>query len=144
MSASLIVSIFLQLVLDFDTKDAHNFSVVMLVTVLISTIVWLTVTFITRPEKDETLLKFYKKIHPGGRLWKPIADKAPDVIQDEGFIRNILDWAAGVLLIYSVLFSIGKFVFGDWLLASGMLLIAILLGIFLIWDLTKRGWKSIH
>jgi len=45
----------------------------MLITVGISTVVWLTTTFITKPEDEETLLNFYQKIRPGGNLWGPIA-----------------------------------------------------------------------
>ncbi len=73
MVASFIVAIFLQSVLGMDTADAGVFAKVMLITVGISTVVWLTTTFITKPENEETLLNFYRKIRPGGNLWGPIA-----------------------------------------------------------------------
>ncbi len=43
--------------------------------VLITSIIWLTVTFMTQPETKETLFNFYKKIQPGGPGWnKTITD----------------------------------------------------------------------
>lgn len=144
MTASLIVSILLQVILGMDTSDANTFAVVMLITVLISSSVWISVTFITKPEADGTLINFYKKIHPGGKLWKPIALKVPEVVQDKGLIWNLIDWAAGVILIYAVLFGIGKIVFGAWLIGLAYLVLSLLLGIFLVWDLNRRGWKKLR
>ena len=40
--------------------------------VLGTTIVWLLVTFLTRPTRKDTLLYFYKRIHPGGLGWRNI------------------------------------------------------------------------
>jgi hypothetical protein len=38
----------------------------MIVTVLVSTVVWLTVTFMTSPEPDSILESFYTRVRPGG------------------------------------------------------------------------------
>ncbi|NIT62096.1 MAG: sodium:proline symporter, partial [Aliifodinibius sp.] len=78
MTASVVVSIFLQFGLGMDTANAQVFAKVMLITVTISSGAWITVTLLTQPESEETLLQFYRKVRPGGNLWKPIADKAPD------------------------------------------------------------------
>ena len=39
------------------------------VTVVVSTLVWLSVTFLTRPEPDEKLRAFYERVRPGGPGW---------------------------------------------------------------------------
>ncbi|MCK5683406.1 Na+:solute symporter, partial [bacterium] len=44
-----------------------------------TSVVWLIVTFLTKPTEEKTLLKFYKKVHPGGIGWTQIAAKLPDV-----------------------------------------------------------------
>lgn len=142
MSASFVVSIFLQSVLGMDTKDPAIFAKVMLITVCISTIVWLAVTFLTKPENDKTLIQFYKKIRPGGMMWKPIAKIAPDVIQETGLGWNLLDWAAGIIMIYSALFGVGKIILGSLLIGIVLLLIAGMALLFIWWDLNRRGWKT--
>ena len=143
MIASFVVSLFLQFAVGMDTTDPNAFAQVMLITVLVSTVVWLSVTFLTQPESEETLLIFYKKIRPGGRLWKPIAKLAPDVKVDYGLGWNLLDWAAGITLIYSALFGVGKIILGSLLEGFGLLILAAVALSFIRWDLNRRGWKTL-
>ncbi len=93
MLASFLISVFLQFGLDLDTTDGAVFAKVMLITVVGSSIVWIVVTLLTAPENEETLLKFYRKIRPGGNGWKPIAQKAPELKTDNSLGRDLLDWA---------------------------------------------------
>ena len=51
--------------------------------VLITTIVWLVVTFLTPAEDKEVLLSFYKKTVPGGPGWKAIVGN--EQIENEGW-----------------------------------------------------------
>src|SRR5690606_7248860 len=46
------------------------------ITVIITTLVWLIVTFITKPEDKEVLYSFYQTTQPGGPGWKKITDQA--------------------------------------------------------------------
>lgn len=85
--------------------------------VLGTTITWLAVTFLSPPVKRDVLLKFYEKVHPGGRGWKPVADQLPGVQSDSGFGRLFACWISGVALIYGVLFGLGNLLFGKFLLA---------------------------
>ncbi len=142
MLASLVVSIFLQTYLGMDTSDSGVFARVMLVTVGVSTIVWLTVTFLTRPEAETTLVRFYKKARPGGNLWGPIAKVTPEVVTDTGLGWDLLDWAVGLILIYSTLFGLGKIIFGFYATGGLLLIIAVVSFLFIRWDLNRRGWKS--
>jgi len=142
MIASFVVSLFLQFVVGMDTSDPNAFAQVMLITVLISTVVWLSVTFLTQPESEDTLLNFYRKIRPGGNLWKPIAKLAPDVKVDYGLGWNLLDWAAGITLIYSALFGVGKIILGSFLEGFGLLTLAVTAFLCISWDLNRRGWKT--
>jgi len=143
MTASFVVSIFLQLVLGMDTTDAEVFAKVMLITVGVSTVVWITVTLLTEPEKEETLLRFYRKVRPGGSLWKPIASKAPDIITDKGLGWDLLDWAVGIVLVYTALFGIGKIILG--FMGTGLLLlfVSIICFLFIRWELNRRGWPAL-
>jgi Na+/proline symporter len=111
--------------------------------VLGTTIVWLAATFLTKPEKDQTLTDFYRKIHPGGIGWKKIAVKIPEVKGDSGFGRTFICWVFGVVLVYSSLFGIGKIIFHEYLVALGYFAAA---G-FSVWmiarNLNKAGWESL-
>ena len=138
MIASFVVSLFLQLGLGMDTGDAAVFARVMLMTVAASTVVWLTVTFLTAPESEETLLRFYRKVRPGGAGWKPLAAKAPEVQTDRGLGRDLLDWAAGITLIYAALFGTGKLILGETLLGQLFLALAGICFWFIMWDLKRR------
>ena len=50
-----------------------------LTTTVVTTVVWLTVTLLTKPEPDEVLTAFYRRVRPDVRGWKRIAALAPDV-----------------------------------------------------------------
>lgn len=80
----------------------------------VTTVVWLAVTFITKPTDEEKLKSFYRLIHPGGILWKKISLQLPDVINDKGFAGMFLNWIFGVALVYSMLFGIGSLIFADY------------------------------
>ena len=86
------------------------------VIVLITTIVWLLVTFMTKPDDDQKLIEFYKKTRPGGPGWKRIVN-LPDFKNEKGYNktwavpRGILCMLVGCLAIYSALFTTGYFIF---------------------------------
>jgi hypothetical protein len=77
-----------------------------------TTMLWLAATFLTRPTDDDTLDTFYRKVHPGGPGWAPVAERHPDVEPDSGLGRLALDWVVGVVLVYSTLFGTGYLVLG--------------------------------
>ena len=108
-----------------------------------TTIVWLAATFLTKPTDEEVLISFYKRIHPGGVLWRKISDKLPDVQSDSGFFRMFVNWFFGVVLVYSILFGIGKLIFGDTT-AALIYLAAGAISIFIIYkNLSEIGWKKV-
>jgi len=85
--------------------------------VLITTFVWVVVTFMTKPDDDQTLIKFYKKTKPGGPGWKRIKELAKlskDENNSEWIVpRGILCMILGCFAIYSALFSTGYFIYGE-------------------------------
>ncbi|MBI1937860.1 MAG: Na+:solute symporter [Ignavibacteriales bacterium] len=80
-----------------------------------TTVVWTAVTFLTKPTDQKVLLDFYKRVYPGGALWKKISDQLPEVKSDSNFGKMFLSWALGVVLVYSSLFGIGSMIFGLYL-----------------------------
>jgi SSS family solute:Na+ symporter len=99
-------------------------SYVMLITVAVSTVVWLTVTFLTRPEPEAKLEAFYERVRPGGPGWRRISDRLGYGGEPiPGGALAWTNWLAGVVAVYSSLFGIGKIVFGE--LGTGIVLLVI-------------------
>ena len=111
------------------------------VIVLITTIVWLLVTFMTKPDDDQKLIEFYKKTRPGGPGWKRIVN-LPDFKIEKGYNktwavpRGILCMLVGCLAIYSALFSTGYFIYGELYLGLILLSSTIIFSI-LLFNLSK-------
>lgn len=123
MVASLVISVVLQRGFGLDSADPAGFAWLMIVTVALSTVVWVAVTFLTRPVPDETLLAFYRRVRPGGPGWRRIAVAAgygPEPIS--GGALNWTNWVAGVVAVYATLFGVGRLLFGGTL--AGLLYLA--------------------
>ena len=143
MIASFVISTVLQVAMEWDTSDAHIFAKVMIITVTGSSIVWLLVTYLTQPVDQRVLVHFYRKTRPGGNGWRPIAALATDVKADTNLWRDLLDWAAGVAMVYCALFGLGKLLLGNYMLAIGLLFIAIAGFVFIMNDLNARNWDAL-
>ncbi len=111
--------------------------------VSITTVVWIVVTFLTKPTDEKVLFSFYKRIHPGGVLWKKVSDKLPEVQGDKGFFRMFLNWFFGVVLVYSMLFCTGSLIFGDIQSALLYFAAAVIAVIVIYRNLAGLGWKTV-
>ena len=92
-------------------------------TVSFTTLAWLLTTFLTRPEKEETLQKFYRKVQPDG-AWKGVAGRAGMRVDNKNLQNLALSWLIAVVMTYSVLFGIGKMLLNDAVLGGLFLSIA--------------------
>src|SRR5690242_3366853 len=59
----------------FPADDPRNDSVIMLITVAASSVIWLAVTFMTQPESEAVLASFYERVRPGGPGWARVSEK---------------------------------------------------------------------
>jgi solute:Na+ symporter, SSS family len=108
MAVAAAVSLFLQLALGWDSDRPRDFAYVMLVTVGVTTITWLAVTWLTAPEPTATLEYFYRRVRPHGRGWTAIA-RATGVPPAAGSLgRELLNALLGCVLVYSALFGVGE------------------------------------
>lgn len=74
-----------------------------------SVIVWVMVTFLTKPEPASTLNRFYQRVQPGGN-WSSFAKHTTLKPVTKGFFFN---WIAGIAMIYGLNFAIGNWLFGN-------------------------------
>ncbi|GBD00739.1 Sodium/glucose cotransporter [bacterium HR18] len=102
-----------------------------------TTLAWVTATVFTPPTDAATLDAFYRRVRPVGPGWKPVAVRHPD-IQPETMLKTLaLDWLAGVVLVYSILFGIGQVLLGSQLLGLSLLMLACATGM-LLWRRLRR------
>jgi solute:Na+ symporter, SSS family len=110
--------------------------------VAMTTVIWLAVTFMTKPVDEKVLVSFYERVKPGGRLWKPISDKMPHVKPQFKFKDLLVCWISGVVMVYMALFGMGKLLFGEHLLALVYFAIAAV-GAYIISVNIRRDAKAI-
>jgi solute:Na+ symporter, SSS family len=82
-------------------------------TVAFTTVAWLLVTYLTAPEPMPVLQRFYNRIQPAG-MWRPVAESLGQTVDNSqmGYLAGC--WFTSVVLLYSVLFLLGKLIFMEW------------------------------
>jgi solute:Na+ symporter, SSS family len=143
MISAFVVSVVMQTVFGFDSARPVDEAWIMLITVAITTVVWLATTFLTRPESDDTLVSFYRRTAPSLTGWRPVARLAPEVRPRQDGLSNLMDWICGCVLIYGVLFGVGKLLLQEMVLGSILLVVGLAAGAVIYWDLSRRGWASV-
>src|SRR5687767_9330328 len=127
MTASFFVSLiaFQTIPQRFAAGDPRADSVIMLITVGVSTVVWLAVTYMTKPEPDDHLDAFYHRVRPGGRGWRRVAARLGYGEEGiEGGAVTWSNWIAGIAAVYTTLFGIGKLIFGQTMVGVILLVAA--------------------
>jgi SSS family solute:Na+ symporter len=137
MIASFVISAFLQVGLGMSAQDPQQFSLLMLITVIGSTLIWLTVTFLTAPEEEALLVAFYKKVKPAGRLWQRIYEPNRLEISKDSLGLSLRAWIVGVVFVYCFLFALGSLFFGEFWVGIILMVIS-LCAVFLLWLDLKR------
>ena len=109
------------------------FSVKLLVSVAVVTVVWLLTTFVTPAVDRQTLRSFYKLCHPGGPGWRKVVAEAKADGEDIDLKDAIGNWTLpmqilcvflGCVAIYSSLFAVGNFVYGNMAWGVGLAVVA--------------------
>ena len=108
----------------FAKGDPNAYATIMLITVGVSTAIWLAVTFLTKPEPDSVLDSFYRRVRPGGPGWRRVAERLGFGAEGiEGGALAWSNWIAGIVAVYCTLFGIGKIIFGETM--TGLILLAV-------------------
>ena len=102
-----------------------------------TTLVWLLVTLVTKPEPMAHLVTYHKQVQPGG-WWKPVAEKSGIVVR-ANTVPLVMAWISSVLMTYATLFAIGQLIFKNFQAGFIFLGVAAAAGLFL-W-LVLREWK---
>ena len=109
----------------FPAGDPNATAWIMISTVAVTTVAWITTTYLTSPEPNATLDAFYRRVRPGGPGWRTVSERL-------GYGRESIpggalawtNWIAGIIAVYATLFGLGKLVFGQLGAGLGLLLVA--------------------
>jgi Na+/proline symporter len=84
----------------------------LLVTIAFTTVVWLAVTYLTRPVDKQKLISFYKLVKPAGPGWKKVRTESGLSNSPDSLTLSFIGWVTGCLFVYSALFGTGAYIYG--------------------------------
>lgn len=90
----------------------------LLITVGLTTAAWLIATFITPRTDEATLVSFYRRTKPMGPGWAAIRERHQLPRSTDSPALALVGVIAGCLMIYSAMFAVGRFLFGNWFLGT--------------------------
>ncbi len=144
-----MVSSFVVSVLFLVLEKQHVYSIPtaqrLLLTVAVTTVCWVLAAYLAPQTDRETLVAFYRKVHPAGPGWNAIRREAG--ISEEAVERAdnipmaLLGWVAGCTMIWSSLFTVGNFLYGRTSYALVLLLVFVVSGMVLL-RIVGRLWAS--
>lgn len=97
----------------------------------LTTVSWITVTFLTRPTHKDVLENFYRRIRPQG-AWKPVREALSLPPMQSNIPMLLVCWFLAVVFTYSTLFFTGKLIFQEWTMTFIYLASAVVSGVLLI------------
>ena len=115
--------------------------------VIVTTCLWLIATFITKPESDKVLINFYSKIRPGGPGWNKVLIKSnikKEKSENKALIDGLYAMVIGSVLIYSIMFSSGYFLYGEINLGLFFMVNSVLFGVLLVFKWRKIRTKFLN
>jgi SSS family solute:Na+ symporter len=115
--------------------------------VLVTSAIWITVTYMTPAEETSVLRSFYQKIQPGGPGWKKVVNQAAaekvNIVEDSSQGWSVPSGITAMLLgcgmIYGAMFATGYWIYGQYTRATIITLIAVIFAVFLL-----RTWKKVR
>jgi solute:Na+ symporter, SSS family len=84
----------------------------LLVTVGVTTAVWLAVTYLAPASDRATLVRFYALVRPAGPGWTSVRAEAGVGPSPDSLTRSFLGWVLGCAFVYGALFGTGSFLYG--------------------------------
>jgi Na+/proline symporter len=142
MTAALVMSVGLRFTTFHPSGSAVDTAMRALLVTGVTTVVWLVVTFATKPEPQEILLKFYRSVRPQITGWKPIAAIASEVPQSRDLGQNLLSWVLGCFMVYMALFGLGHVLLGPFWKGIGLLAASAICAGALYSNILRSNWSD--
>jgi len=117
--AAMVSSFAISVVFFAMNKTGHPlpFAHSVIYSVAFTTAVWMVTAFVGSPTSRDTLIAFYRKVHPAGPGWTRIrleagVSEAEAALHTDHLGKATVGWIAGCLTIWSSLFATGEFLYG--------------------------------
>lgn len=119
----------------------------LLLTVIVTTICWLITAYVGPQTDKETLLNFYRKVHPFGPGWRRVRieagvtdEEAAAYARTDNIPLALLGWVTGCIVIWSALFTAGNFLYHRYDYALALLAVFVIAGLVLL-RVINRLWR---
>ena len=139
MASSFLIAIGFAVAAKAGLPVASHISLIL--TVAATTLVWVTVAYVTPPTDRRTLVSFYKLIRPAGRGWESIRAEAGVGPSPDSLSQSLLGWVLGCAFVYAALFGVGSALYGRTPQAIMWLVVFLVSGVWL-WRILPRMWTS--
>ena len=132
VTSFLLATFFFLAARDGSAPEAH---VSLIITVAVTTVVWVAVSLLTPPVDRGRLIEFYRLVRPAGPGWQSIREESGVAASPDSLAQALLGWVLGCTFVYAALFGTGSFLYGHtaqgvfWsgaFLASGTWLVQLL------------------
>ena len=110
MVTSFVVAAFFFVLARIGSAPAAH--ITLLITVAVTTAVWLAVAFLTPPSDRATLISFYRLVRPAGPGWRSIQRDAGVGPSPDSLSTSLLGWVLGCTFVYAALFGSGSVLYG--------------------------------
>lgn len=106
------------------TLKIADFGMRLFVTAGVTLIVWVPIMLATKPESDEKLDAFYRRVRPGGPGWARQRERT-GVPAAQNLRADIQRVCAGVLILFGLMFATGSLLLYRWGTLVGMLVMTV-------------------
>jgi SSS family solute:Na+ symporter len=113
----------------------------LVVTVAVTTAVWIGVAYLTAPTDHQTLVSFYRLLRPAGPGWKRFRAETGVEGSPDSAPMALLGWVVGCAFVYASLFGAGSYLYGRTTQGAVWTLIWLASGIGLL-RLLPRLWAG--
>ena len=120
---------------------AIDATTVLLVTIAVTTVVWVLATYLTEPTSAATLDSFYRLVRPPGPGWRAVRERAQLPSSPDSLAVSFLGWTLGCVFVYAALFGSGSWIYGRWMMASVWTVLFLVTGIGLV-KLLPHLWSG--
>jgi Na+/proline symporter len=113
----------------------------LLLTVCVTTVIWLAVAWFTAPTDRAVLHKFYRDVRPAGPGWAAIRRECDNLAPADSLGFAFVGWISGCVTIYTALFGSGHLLLGNtaWALVFG---VAFVVSTVVLTRVVRQTWTT--
>ena len=113
--------------------------VALLVTIAVTTVIWVLVSYLTAPTDRATLISFYRLVRPAGPGWNAVRADSGVGASPDSIAHSLLGWVLGCTLVYAALLGAGSFLYGRT--TQGSVWLALFVASAIGLQRITRGWR---